>query len=515
MRMKQVLLGLGVLGMVFSAAVGTAGWLGVHTLGERMDESVIATQATQAATMGDMMHDALRGDVFQALLYATQGNSQGLAQAQKDAREHGEGFVARIRELQALPLAPELKSKADALAPKIEQYARTGQELTTLAANDQKAALSRLPEFVALFDQLAVEQHGAIESIEAMAHATKDAAQHTRSSTLWTVAAITLAGAGLLLAAALLVTRYLMQTLGAEPNTVRKLLRRVMDGDLALQVRVKQGDEESVVASLAAMVVQLRLTVANVRDNADSVANASAEVSAGSTDLSNRTQDQAAALERSASALEQLSSTVGHNADNAAQASQLAQGASAVAGHGGEVVTQLVSTMQDIHRSSQKIAEIISVIDGIAFQTNILALNAAVEAARAGEQGRGFAVVAGEVRNLAQRSAEAAKEIKSLITSSVERVTMGAEQAGQAGSTMKRIVDAIAKVTDVIGEISSASREQTAGIAQVTDAVSQMDQGTQSNAALVEQTAAAAESLRNQADHLARAVGTFKLTALT
>lgn len=311
--------------------------------------------------------------------------------------------------------------------------------------------------------------------------------------------------------AALLVTRYLMQTLGAEPHTVRKLLRRVAEGDLGVEVRLKPHDTESVMASLADTVHQLRQTVSNVRDNADSVANASGEVSAGSTDLSNRTQDQAAALERSASALEQLSGTVSHNADNAAQANQLAQGASDVAGHGGAVVEQLVSTMQEIHRSSQKIAEIIGVIDGIAFQTNILALNAAVEAARAGEQGRGFAVVAGEVRSLAQRSAEAAREIKSLITSSVERVTVGAEQADQAGSTMKNIVEAIAKVTDVIGEISSASREQTAGIAQVAEAVTQMDQGTQSNAALVEQTAAAAESLRNQADHLARSVATFKL----
>ena len=406
-----------------------------------------------------------------------------------------------------------MKAKADALAPLIEQYARTGQDLAALAAQDRTAAMARLPDFIALFNRLADDQDHAIEGIEAAAKASGEAAQNTRSRTLWTVAGITLAGAALLFAAAMAVTRYLMHTLGAEPHTVRKLLRRVMDGDLSLHVRVQPGDEESVMASLAAMVTQLRQTVANVRDNADSVANASAEVSAGSTDLSNRTQDQAAALERSASALEQLSSTVGHNADNAAQASQLAQGASSVAGHGGEVVAQLVSTMQDIHRSSQKIAEIISVIDGIAFQTNILALNAAVEAARAGEQGRGFAVVAGEVRSLAQRSAEAAKEIKTLINSSVERVTTGAEQADQAGSTMQSIVDAISKVTDVIGEISSASREQTAGIAQVTDAVSQMDQGTQSNAALVEQTAAAAESLRDQADHLARAVGTFKLNA--
>ncbi|TAK85296.1 MAG: methyl-accepting chemotaxis protein [Aquabacterium sp.] len=499
-----------MLGVTFSAAVGTAGWWGARALGEHMDAAVIATQATQAATMGDMMHDALRGDVFQALMYGQMGDTAGLSQAQKDAKEHGDGFVARVHDLQGLPLDKALQMKVEALAPVVARYAAAGQDIAQLAAQDHKAAQDKLPAFIALFKELETAQETVVEGIETAAKQSDEEGKAARSKTEWLLAGFTLAGAALLFTASLLVTRYLMQTLGAEPHTVRKLLRRVTDGDLGVAVRVAPSDQDSVVASLAAMVGQLRQTVANVRDNADSVANASAEVSAGSSDLSNRTQDQAAALERSASALEQLSSTVSHNA---AQASQLAQGASSVADHGGAVVSQLVSTMQDIHRSSQKIAEIISVIDGIAFQTNILALNAAVEAARAGEQGRGFAVVAGEVRNLAQRSAEAAKEIKSLITSSVERVTMGAEQADQAGSTMKSIVQAIAQVTDVIGEISSASREQTAGIAQVTDAVTQMDQGTQSNAALVEQTAAAAESLRNQADYLARAVATFKLDA--
>lgn len=202
-----------------------------------------------------------------------------------------------------------------------------------------------------------------------------------------------------------------------------------------------------------------------------------------------------------------------NNADSAAQASHLAQGASSVAAQGGQVVANLVSTMNDINQSSKKIAEITGVIDGIAFQTNILALNASVEAARAGDQGKGFAVVADEVRNLAQRSAEAAREIKSLISASVERTSAGADQANQAGSTMQEIVGAISRVSDIISEISSASREQTAGIAQVADAVNQMDQGTQSNAALVEETAAAAESLKSQANQLAHSVAAFSLKA--
>jgi len=511
MKMRHILLSLGVLGVVFTSTVGGVGWWGLQSLGASMDNTVTDTQATQAATMGDMMHEGLRGDVFQALMYAQSGDAAGAGKAFKEAQAHGDEFIARVHALQTLPLSAEIKSGVDALVPLVERYAATGKEITQLATQDGQAAMARLPDFIALFEQLAVDQDKVIEAIEAGAKVTQTRGNESRAQTQWILLVTALLGALLMFTTTAMVGRHLLQTLGGEPSTVRKLLRRVSDGELGVQVRLQANDEHSVMASLAHTIERLRRTVSNVRDNADSVANASAEVSAGSSDLSNRTQDQAAALERSASALEQLSSTVGHNADSASQASQLAQGASDVAGQGGVVVQQLVTTMQAISQSSQKIADIIGVIDGIAFQTNILALNAAVEAARAGEQGRGFAVVAGEVRSLAQRCAAAAREIKTLINASVERVNTGAGQADQAGSTMKEIVTAISHVTDIIGEISSASREQTAGIAQVTDAVNQMDQGTQSNAALVEQTAAAAESLRNQADQLARSVATFKL----
>jgi aerotaxis receptor len=256
--------------------------------------------------------------------------------------------------------------------------------------------------------------------------------------------------------------------------------------------------------------LNLRALVDDVGERATSVDISSTEIAQGSMDLSGRTEEQASALEETAASMEQLSSTVKQNADNARQGNQLAVSASAVAAKGGEVVGQVVQTMKGINDSSKKISDIISVIDGIAFQTNILALNAAVEAARAGEQGRGFAVVAAEVRSLAGRSADAAKEIKGLISASVERVTQGTELVDQAGATMTEVVSSIRRVADIMGEISAATSEQSAGVAQVGQAVAQMDQATQQNAALVEESAAAAESLRAQAQQLVQAVGVFK-----
>ena len=283
-------------------------------------------------------------------------------------------------------------------------------------------------------------------------------------------------------------------------------------GDLSHAIRAQGTDETAHLQhALESMRQNLAQIVHNVRLNADSVATASTEISQGNHDLSARTEQQASALEETAASMEELSSTVRQNADNARQGNQLAQNASTVAIRGGEVVGQVVDTMKGINEASRKIADIIGVIDGIAFQTNILALNAAVEAARAGEQGRGFAVVASEVRSLAGRSAEAAKEIKSLISDSVQRVEHGSTLVDQAGATMTEVVAAIRRVTDIMGEISAASTEQSAGVSQVGEAVTQMDQATQQNAALVEESAAAAESLKAQAQQLVQAVAVFKL----
>ncbi|WP_321940030.1 methyl-accepting chemotaxis protein [Burkholderia cepacia] len=312
-------------------------------------------------------------------------------------------------------------------------------------------------------------------------------------------------------AAMLVIIRNVRGSLGGEPDEAAALAARIAQGDLTQPVPVRAGDRTSMMAAMHDMQARLQATIGGIRQSAGSIASASRQISAGNDDLSQRTEEQAASLEETAASMEQLTATVKQNADNARQASGLANNASEIARAGSDVVNRVIGTMGEIDDSSRKIADIIGVIEGIAFQTNILALNAAVEAARAGEQGRGFAVVAGEVRSLAQRSATAAKEIRELIVDSVERVRNGSTLVGQAGTTMGEILQAVARVTDIMGEIAAASEEQASGITQVGRAVTQMDQVTQQNAALVEEAAAAAASLQEQAARLRDAVGAFRV----
>ena len=359
---------------------------------------------------------------------------------------------------------------------------------------------------VAAFDDAIGYQQ---KQMEAAAHRIENIADQTSKLLLLLVVLSTAVGVGV----AFFLTRSIARQLGGEPDYAAAIAHEIAEGNLAVQVQLRPGDTTSLLATMQMMRDSLAQVVARVRQGSEAVATASAQIAQGNQDLSGRTESQASALEETAASMEELGSTVRQNADNARAANQLAQSASGVAVQGGEVVAQVVQTMDGISASSKKIADIISVIDGIAFQTNILALNAAVEAARAGEQGRGFAVVAGEVRSLAGRSAEAAKEIKRLITDSVERVEQGGTLVNQAGQTMEEVVHSVRRVTDIMGEISAASSEQSAGVNQVGEAVTQMDQATQQNAALVEEMSAAATSLNQQAQELVQAVAVFRLDA--
>lgn len=330
-------------------------------------------------------------------------------------------------------------------------------------------------------------------------------------SRMVTATVIGLLFSGVVLAAFIWVARSITRQLGGDPTYAAEVANRVAAGDLSVEVEVKEKDSSSLLAAMKRMQESLVKIVSEVRSGTESIGTGTQEIASGNVDLSQRTEEQASSLEETASSMEELTSTVKQNAENAKQANQLAIGASAVAVKGGAVVGQVVATMSSINESSKKIADIISVIDGIAFQTNILALNAAVEAARAGEQGRGFAVVATEVRNLAQRSAAAAKEIKGLIGDSVDKVGAGTKLVDEAGKTMQEIVTAVKRVTDIMAEITAASHEQSQGIEQVNQAITQMDEVTQQNAALVEQAAAAAESLEEQAQQLMQAVSAFNI----
>ena len=322
---------------------------------------------------------------------------------------------------------------------------------------------------------------------------------------------IVLAGALALIVVPL--NRGLLRSLGGEPSYAAEIANKIANNDLAVVVETRPGDQSSLLFSIRRMQAQLAQTIATIKMSAESIATATYQIAAGNQNLSQRTEEQAASLEETASSMEQLTSSVTLNADNASEANQLAANAAEVAAQGGAAVSRVVETMNDINAGSDKISDIVGIIEGIAFQTNILALNAAVEAARAGEQGRGFAVVASEVRSLAQRSSGAAKEIKELITDSVRRVQSGAATVQEAGEKMSEITREIRRVADIIGEISAASREQSKGIGQVNQAVTQMDEVTQQNAALVEEAAAAAGALESQAKELEASVSMFRLAA--
>ena len=421
--------------------------------------------------------------------------------ANAEYKDSAAALDALIKDTQGKSLLTNIESRRTATAPEIAKAIdlslRQGDVVPFLLSNvvpRQNAWLQAMEEMIAYQDQLA------------QATSTETARVYDKALllTLVLTAAALLAGG--------VIAWYVTRSITAPLRGAVNVARRVASGDLTTRVVVSSTDETGqLLDALKNMNESLVRIVGEVRTGTDSITTASSEIASGNMDLSSRTEDQASSLEMTASSMEELTSTVKHNAENASQANRLATTASEVAVKGGAVVSEVVQTMGSINESAKKIVDIIGVIDGIAFQTNILALNAAVEAARAGEQGRGFAVVAAEVRNLAQRSAAAAKEIKTLISDSVEKVDAGSKLVDQAGTTMDEVVSSVRHVTDIISEIAAASREQTSGIEQINQAIIQMDNVTQQNAALVEQAAAAASSLQDQARNLSMVVSVFKL----
>jgi methyl-accepting chemotaxis protein-1 (serine sensor receptor) len=425
--------------------------------------------------------------------------------------------TANLRLLKELAQSPSVPDNVRALIDKIagieKAYEPVALGIVELALHDKKeAAIVKMNEECRpLLAKLIAASREYADVTTARSAAMIAVAERDYTAVRNLLVAASLIAVALAIVAGAVISRRLLKALGAEPADLCDAVGRVASGDLTGALQVRAGDTGSVLAAVQRMQSSLSDVVSSVRRDSETVSSAATEISSGNSDLSARTEQQASSLEETASSMEELTATVRQNADNARQANTLAVAASDIAARGGAVVDQVVGTMDAISAASRQIVDIISVIDGIAFQTNILALNAAVEAARAGDQGRGFAVVATEVRNLAQRSAGAAKEIKALIDNSVERVDVGARLATEAGATMTEVVGSVRRVTDVIADIMSASQEQSVGIEQVNQAIGEMDNVTQQNAALVEEAAAAAESLRHQADNLVRTVSAFKI----
>jgi len=503
---KRVSLVFVLLGAIVSGIATLGGWQIVALRGQvHAVPDLIAVRILLAEWQE---HTALNAARTVAILQSSDGTlASRLAPAMKESSSR---VGAAQKKIEALVLSEKEDKLFEEVRSARKKNIATREELLKLKRDGDPAVAGAFEnKFVPVLKAYEGAIHGFIEGYAKTQQAALDEAQAAADRSLSILAVF--AGIFVVFAAwmAYLLTRSITRPLAAAVA----LANKVADGDLTSNIEVISKDETGqLLAALKRMNDNLQKIVGDVRSGTDSISTASKQIASGNADLSQRTEEQASSLEETASSMEELTSTVKQNAENARQANQLAAGASEVAMKGGTVVGQVVTTMSSINESSKKIVDIISVIDGIAFQTNILALNAAVEAARAGEQGRGFAVVATEVRTLAQRSAAAAKEIKELISDSVHKVEDGTKLVDEAGKTMDEIVSSVKRVTDIMAEISAASQEQSSGIEQVNQAVTQMDEVTQQNAALVEEAAAAAESMQEQAQNLTQAVSVFKLT---
>jgi methyl-accepting chemotaxis protein len=509
MKLRNQILALGFVGVFTASLVGGIGLWGAARMTDSFDKSTLMASALQHSQQADMMHDAVRADVLMAMLGSLNKDQAQVAKASADLKAHTETFQTAMTQLKALELSPDAHAAVLGTVPLVKKYIDAAASIQSQIASNT-APDQALQDFLQVFTELETKMADQGEIIDKYEHDYSDQAESSATHARVNIGVVLGLAAALLVFAAVWLARQIARPMAHAVDIADQMAQ----GNLYVTVKPAGNDETvQLLTAMSTMQTSFAGIVRSVKTSAQGVATASAEIAQGNQDLSSRTESQASALEETAASMEELSSTVKQNADSAREANQLAVSASTVAVQGGEVVGQVVSTMKGINESSRKISDIIQVIDGIAFQTNILALNAAVEAARAGEQGRGFAVVASEVRSLAGRSAEAAKEIKNLINASVERVEHGTTLVDQAGVTMSEVVSSIRRVTDIMGEISAASNEQSLGVSQVGEAVSQMDQVTQQNAALVEQMAAAAGSLNAQANELVQAVGVFKMGA--
>ena len=495
--------------VLLTLVLGVVSWLSLANLGAQTNQ--IARNILPSIT--------LLNDYAQELNFFRRSEAQLLLDLPADRRlivltQMGErdGNMAKVEQKYApMVVSADEQQAFDKLRAAGQAYAASRKRLLTVGRDTDSLTAGTL-YYMSESRDMFTAVNRALEALAAINHKQAEEAANSAVATQTSGKTMILATLAICLALATVLATLLIRMIVNSLRTASDATNRMADGDLTVAVSAQGTDEiGQLLKALEDMRQRLANVVGEVRSNAEGVATASAQIAQGNDDLSGRTEQQAAALEETAASMEELNSTVRQNADNAQQASQLASGTSTLAQQGGDVVGQVVQTMKGINESSQRISDIISVIDSIAFQTNIPALNAAVEAARAGEQGRGFAVVASEVRSLAQRSADAAKQIKTLISSSVERVGQGTELVDKAGVTIQNVVQSIRQVNDLVAEISAASREQSAGVQQVGEAVTNMDQATQQNAALVEEAAAAAGSLRIQAEQLVRAVAYFRI----
>jgi methyl-accepting chemotaxis protein len=504
---QHKLFALSALGLAFVGVVGTTGFVASARLAAASERIAQGGQALHDQMTADQAHDALRSDVLAAMLAgATAGNPEQPA-IRADLAEHGKSFRTSLATLERMPLEPATRQTLERLKPALAAYIDGATSVVDTAFADHAAAQGKMPAFNVAFKTVEKEMEALSEEIESQAGATMEASRATAALAKAVILAVIAVSIAALLAAGAIVSRRIVRPI----RRAVEVAETVAAGDLGSHIETRGHDETAqLLAALKRMNEGLVRIVGTVRGSSESIATGSHEISVGSNDLSRRTEAQASSLQQAAASMEEMSASVRTTADTTREAVALAGAASAAAAQGGAAVGELVGTMGEISASSRRIGDIIGVIDGIAFQTNILALNAAVEAARAGEQGRGFAVVAGEVRTLAQRSAMAAREIKSLIAASLETVETGARQADATGRTISEIVERAQRVTELIREIDAATAEQTAGIEQVSLAVGQLDQVTQQNAALVEQSTAAAESLKAQGAQLVDAVAVFR-----